>query len=70
MNKVKTFGDQVREARFFKRLSQDVVSLKTGIDHGRLSRIERGFVQPSPRERAALRRLFGRYLDGADDERS
>ena len=47
MNKIKVY-------RFIQNLTQDELSLLTGIERTKISRIERGFTKPKPKDKAIL----------------
>ena len=49
----------LREARFFKRLTQCDVSIKTKIPQTKISLIERGYVEASENEKKALSKALG-----------
>ena len=48
----------LRSMRQLARLGQDALGRRAGVDHSRVSRIERGLIQPSARERKALCRAL------------
>lgn len=45
---------KMRIERFFRNLSLDELRSRTGIDQGKLSRIERGYVKPKEDEKKKL----------------
>lgn len=49
---------RLKKARFFAGLTQDKLSLLTGIDRARISRIENGYVIPTERERKIISRVL------------
>jgi len=60
MRRIKT---RVREARFFEKETQLDLSLKTGIDHATISRIERGYQIPSETQKRKLANALNRDID-------
>ena len=49
----------LREARFFKRLNQWDISVKTGIPQSKLSLIERGYINPREDEKKKIAKALG-----------
>ncbi|MHA1386437.1 MAG: helix-turn-helix transcriptional regulator [Candidatus Helarchaeota archaeon] len=49
---------KLKKARFYAGLTQDRLSLLTGIDRARISRIENGYVTPTERERKIISRVL------------
>lgn len=49
---------KLKKARFLAGLTQDRLSLLTGIDRARISRIENGYVIPTERERKVISRVL------------
>ena len=46
--------NRVKEFRFFKKMTQDQLYLKTKIWPSRLSKIERGIYNPTPKEQQLI----------------
>ena len=59
MQRIKT---RVKEARFFERKTQLDLSIKTGIDHATISRIERGYQIPSETQKIKLAKALKRDI--------
>jgi transcriptional regulator with XRE-family HTH domain len=47
-------NEKLRLARILAHLSQDELGLQANIDQSKISRIERGYIQPSAKERQKL----------------
>lgn len=58
--KVKT---NVREARFKRRMSQDILRLKTGISNAEISRIERGLRIATEEQKKKIAKALDYDLD-------
>lgn len=52
MNKIKAY-------RFIANLTQDELGKITGIDHAKISRIERGYIKPKVEERIKIANALG-----------
>jgi len=48
----------LREARFFKRLNQYDIALKTGISQSKISLIEKGYRKPSEIDKSKIARAL------------
>ena len=55
--------NRLREIRFFKEITQPLLSLKTGIHQSRLSLIENGLVVPSEEEKKRLAKALRHKVD-------
>ena len=49
----------LREARFYKGFSQNILALKTGIAQPKISLIERGYVNPREDEKEKIAKALG-----------
>lgn len=52
--------NRLKAARFLAGISQDEVAHSIGISQAKLSRIERGYLRPSPKEAEAIAKILGR----------
>jgi len=55
--------NRVKEARFFEKKTQLDLSIKAGIDHATISRIERGYQIPSEKQQRKLAKALNRDID-------
>ena len=53
----------LRVKRFFLSISLDELGSKTGLDQGKLSRIERGYVKPQAHEMESIAKVLGCQAD-------
>jgi len=54
--------NRVKEGRFFEKKTQLDLSIKTGIDHATISRIERGYQIPSESQKIKLAKALNRDI--------
>ena len=54
--------NNMKLARFLKKLTLDILFLKTGISQSKLSRIERNIFTPTDREKALISKALGKSV--------
>ena len=55
--------NRLKEARFYKRIPQIQLWLKTGIHYSTISRIECGYIKPSEEQKKKMANVLGVKVD-------